>query len=262
MIYVTGANGLIGTRFCEIYDGPIKKISYRDEVEDVFESHETSCLIHFAWSSTTRTDYSCLEDALKNDVVNSKKLFEYYQQKNPKGKIIFISSAGDFYKGYERTVTEDTTPRPASLYGETKLLVENILKNLNCDTVTFRVSNVWGARNIKDSRINGLVDKLIKSVDTDAIIEIYTNLDTRIDIIHVDDLIDLIIKCAVKENIIKHQMFVVGSQSLTIKEIISIISSNGSLILKFNQREMKTYLHVENSRVCKNFNWTPNKKLL
>jgi nucleoside-diphosphate-sugar epimerase len=262
MIYVTGANGLIGTKFCEIYKGPIKKVSYRDEVKDVFESHEKSCLIHLAWSSTTRTNYSCLEESLKNDVINSKKLFDYYLQKNPNGKIIFLSSAGDFYKGYERTVTEEMPPKPTTLYGETKLLVENILKDLDCDTVTFRVSNVWGAKCIKDTRINGLVDKLIKNLNTDNVTEIYTNLDTRVDIIHIDDLVDLILKCLEKENIIKHQMFIVGSQSLTIKEIISIICSNGSLLLKFNQKELKTYLHVENSRVCKNFDWFPRHKLI
>jgi nucleoside-diphosphate-sugar epimerase len=87
-------------------------------------------------------------------------------------------------------------------------------------------------------------------------------LDTRVDIIHIDDLVDLILKCLEKENIIKHQMFIVGSQSLTIKEIISIICSNGSLLLKFNQKELKTYLHVENSRVCKNFDWFPRHKLI
>jgi len=262
MIYLTGASGLIGSRFSKIYNKPIKKISYRGEVEDVFESHEKSCLIHLAWSTTTRVEYSHLEESLKNDVITSKKLFEFYQRKNPNGKIIFLSSAGDFYKNYERTVHEDMPAHPSTLYGETKLLVENILKTLECDTVTFRVSNVWGGKHIKNSRPNGLVDRLIKNLNTDNITEIYTNLDTRIDIIHVDDLVNLLIGCVEKENSIRHQMFVIGSQSLSIKEIIDIVSSNGNLLLKFNKKELKSYLHVENRRVCMNFDWYPKHKLV
>ena len=53
MIYLTGASGLIGSRFSKIYNKPIKKISYRGEVEDVFESHEklhqslnSKCYLH------------------------------------------------------------------------------------------------------------------------------------------------------------------------------------------------------------------------
>ena len=40
MIYVTGANGLVGSRLCAcLGDYDVTKISYRDEVPDVFESH-------------------------------------------------------------------------------------------------------------------------------------------------------------------------------------------------------------------------------
>ena len=61
MIYVTGSNGLIGKRFLELCKNPVTKISYRDEPKDVFDSHENSCLIHFAWSSTTRNTYDEFE---------------------------------------------------------------------------------------------------------------------------------------------------------------------------------------------------------
>ena len=44
MIYLTGANGLVGSRLSVcLGDMEVTKISYRDEVPDVFESHEKSC---------------------------------------------------------------------------------------------------------------------------------------------------------------------------------------------------------------------------
>lgn len=262
MIYVTGSNGLIGSRFVKLCNQPIKTITYRDEVEDVFESHENSCLVHFAWSTNTRISYDEIERAVKSDVVNSKKLFDYYLNKNPNGKIIFLSSAGDLHTGYNRTILEEFPPSPKTLYGECKLQVENILNKLDCNTIILRVSNVWGGKNVAQKRVNGLIDKLILNLNTDNIIDIYANLDTRIDIIHVDDLIDLINKVIEKEVDIKHQTFLVGSQSLTIKEVIDKITSNGFLVLKIKKNELKTYLHLETSKVQQTFNWMPKHKLV
>ena len=119
MIYLTGANGLVGSRLSAcLGDMKVTKISYRDEVPDVFESHNESYLIHLGWSSTTRAK----DKSIEKDVVNSKKLFELYQKKNPNGHIIFLSTAGDLHRDIE-----DDIPTPHSLYGKCKLHVENIL---------------------------------------------------------------------------------------------------------------------------------------
>jgi nucleoside-diphosphate-sugar epimerase len=257
MIYLTGANGLIGSRFLEVFGREVTKVSYRDEVADVFESHETSCLIHLAWSSTTRNTYDEFQKVIKNDVTNSKTLFDYYVKKNPNGKIIFISSAGDLHLGHNRTVWEQHEPSPHSLYGECKLHVENMLKELSCKTVVLRTSNVWGA-NVSDSRVNGLVDKLINSLDTDRVIEIFADLKTRVDLIHIDDFVDLLIKVVDKNLENQHELFLVGRQSLSICDIIDIVSKRGSLNLRIDQKAEKTYLHIENSKVRTTFDWQPN----
>jgi nucleoside-diphosphate-sugar epimerase len=261
MIYLTGCSGLIGKRFLELCKQPVTKVSYRNDPQDVFDSHENSCLVHLAWSSTTRNTYDEFEQFVKNDVINSKKIFDFYSNKNPNGKIIFISTAGGLYVNHEKTVDENSTVNPKTLYGDLKLQVENILKTVECDTVTLRVSNVWGGKSLSSNRVNGLVDKLLSSVNTDNVIDLYTNLDTRIDIIHVDDLIDLIKKCMNQTQYFKHDMFVVGSQSLTIKQLLDIITSAGYLNLKLIRKESKSYLHVETRRVSTTFEWKPKHKL-
>lgn len=262
MIYVTGSNGFIGSKFIQEYDGEVTKVSYRDNPEDVFESHESSCLIHLAWTSTTRNTYDDFEKVIKDDVLNSKKIFDYYSKKNPNGKIIFLSTAGGLYVNHGRTVSETSQVNPKTLYGETKLQVENILNNVDCETVIFRVSNVWGGKNLSSKRVNGLIDKLLSMVNTSQSIDLYTNLNTRIDIIHVLDLVDLIKKCINKELIHKHDMFVVGSQSLTIKEVLDIVSSQGKINISLVKNHDLGYLHVENCRVKHMFNWKPMEKLV
>lgn len=256
MIYLTGASGLIGSRFLEVFGGEVTKVSYRDEVVDVFESQESSCLIHLAWSSTTRNTYDEFEKIIKNDVTNSKILFDYYVKKNPNGKIIFVSSAGDLHLGYNRTVWEDHEPSPHSLYGECKLHVENMLKEFSCKTITLRTSNIWGAK-VSETRINGLVDKLINSLDTDGVVEIFANLKTRVDLIHIDDFVDLLIKVVKVDLEKQHELFLVGRQSVSIFDIIDIVSKRGSLNLRINQKADKTYLHIENTKVRKTFDWEP-----
>jgi len=247
MIYLTGSGGLVGSRFVNLCDRDITKVSYRKEVVDVFDTHDESCLIHLGWSSTTRT----IDNSARNDVVNSKKLFDYYLRKNPNGKIIFVSTAGDLHRD-----TKTPNPKPHSLYSQCKLEVENILNKLNCRTVIFRTTNIWGGI-VDKKRVNGLVDKLFTLLNTDEVVEIYANLKTVVDIIHVDDFSDLLEKAIDKKLNSLHETFLVGSQNITIYDIIDIVSMRGTLNLKLNQKAEKSYLNIDNSLVKKTFDWEP-----
>ena len=236
MIYLTGGSGLTGTRFREHYYGHLKKISYRKFVPNkVFDSHEKSCLVHLGWESNPRIkDFEVLE----RDVENSKKLFEYYLDKNPDGKIIFTSSAGDMHRDHGGMfVSGLETPNPRTLYGKAKLKVENILKDLNCNSTVLRISNIWGGK-VDSKRTNGLVDKLFNALDTDEVVNIYVNLQSHIDLIHVDDLVDLILK-VINSDIKGHDLFLVGGQSISIGDIIDRVSTKGTLNLKVNQKDTK-----------------------
>tara|TARA_B100000287_G_scaffold406739_1_gene431478 strand:- start:1481 stop:2263 length:783 start_codon:yes stop_codon:yes gene_type:complete len=254
MIYITGARGLIGTRFRELYSEDLIQITFRDYApKNVFRSHEKSCLIHLGWSSTTRTNDP---DQVERDVINSQNIFNYYLEKNPNGKIIFLSTAGNMHQHKVEGIadTELSQPNPLSLYGHAKLKVENILKELDCSTVVLRVSNVWGAK-VDENRVNGLVDKLRSAVDTDRVIEIYTDIETMVDLVHVDDLISLIIK-VIDRNLNNHELFLVGGQTISIYDIISKVSKMGSLNLRLNQKgKEKSFINILPLKAEKTFNW-------
>ena len=135
--------------------------------------------------------------------------------------------------------------------------MENILKELSCKTVVLRTSNIWGAK-VSGNRVNGLVDKLLNSLDTDKVIEIFADLRTKVDLIHIDDFVDLLIKVVDKDLQKQHESFLVGRQSISICDIIDIVSKRKSLNLRINQKAEKTYLHIENSKVRTTFDWQPN----
>ena len=252
MIYLTGANGLVGSRLTScLGDVKVVKISYRGKVPDVFGKHNESYLIHLGWSSTTREK----DKSIESDVDNSKKLFDLYQKKNPNGHIIFLSTAGDLHRD-----TQNDIPTPHSLYGKCKLCVETILNDLDCKTTIFRVTNIWGGV-VDKKRVNGLVDKLLTLLDTDEVVEIYANLKTVVDIIHVDDVISLIQKTIQCPPSLKHQTFLVGAQNITIYDIIHRVSMRGTLNLKLNQKTEKSYLNIDTSKVKETFDWEPKHYL-
>ena len=258
MIYLTGANGLIGTRFQQFCKNnyEVKTLTYRDlRKDEIFiDSHtEPPCLVHLGWSSNTRTS---VMDQTKLDVHNSQILFQKFHEKNPEGKIIFVSTAGDMHQN-QTGVTETTKRTPRTLYGHAKLQVENELEfSSPCQTVVLRVSNVWGG-DIDENRVNGLVDKLINSLDTNRTTEIYANLKSQVDLIHVDDLIMLMLKIINRQTPSSHDLFLVGGQSISICDIIGKVSERGSLNLKVNQKgKEKTTISIDPSRAEKLYEWS------
>jgi nucleoside-diphosphate-sugar epimerase len=252
MIYLTGAGGLVGRRFRKFCDKNITTISYRDTVYDVFKSHKKSCLVHLGWSSTTRDKD---REKVNKDIENSRKLFDYYIDKNPNGKIIFISSAGDMHQNHGGMFCSGLeNPTPRTLYGKSKLHVEKVLQLLPCKTVVLRTSNIWGGE-VDADRVNGLPDKLFNALNTDKVVEIYANLDTCVDLIHVDDFVSLLIKVIDNDLDRNHELFLVGGQSITIGDIINRISKKGSLNLKINQKADKSFINVQPFKAQSTFDW-------
>ena len=252
MIYLTGSGGLIGRRFKEFCNKKITSVTYRDNVYDVFKTHNDSCLVHLGWSSTTRdTD----NEKAKKDILNSQKLFEYYLNKNPNGKIIFVSSAGDMHLDNDYALAhEGSVPNPRTLYGKSKLHVEQILETLNCKTIVLRTSNVWGG-DVDKRRVNGLVDKLRCALNTDQVVEIYADLETKVDLVHLDDFISLLLKSITYNLKEEHGLFLVGGQSVSICDIINRVSKKGYLNLKIDQKAEKTYLRIASTKAETTFGW-------
>ena len=258
MIYLTGANGLIGTKFQQFCKNnfEIKTLTYRDlRTDKIFiDSHtEPTCLVHLGWSSNTRTS---VMDQTKLDVLNSEILFQKFHEKNPEGKIMFVSTAGDIYQN-QTNVTESSKSSPRTLYGQAKLQVEHELElGSPCKSVVLRVSNVWGG-DIDEHRVNGLVDKLISSLNTNRTTEIYANLKSEVDLVHVDDLVTLILKVINQHSLKYHQLFLVGGQSISICDIIKRISEKGSLNLKVNQKgKPRTTISINPSKVEQVYQWS------
>ena len=255
MIYVTGSNGLIGKELTKKLKRFIP-ISYRNS-EPIIDFESNSILIHLSSSITTRNTIEDFQFSYINDVEIPLKIFKQYLEKNPNGKIIFLSSAGDLHTSENNTVvTENSVVKPNSLYGTHKILLENYIKLLHnqykFSSFIFRVTNVYGS-SISSERVNGLVDKLLT---TDEKIKIYANLDTEINIIHIEDLINLLLKAINKKVKNENHVFLVGNETFKILEIIKIISKikNLDVVVQKNKNDVK-FINLDCTKVQKYFSW-------
>jgi nucleoside-diphosphate-sugar epimerase len=255
MIYVTGSSGLIGK--CLSNKVKVNPITFRKNVPNV-NYYPNSTLIHLSSSITTRNTIDDIEQSFYNDVYTPLKIFEDYLKNNPQGKIIFLSSAGDLHSSItEEIMNENSTPRPKSIYGAHKILLENYIEllheNYSFTSIVFRVSNVYSGKSF-NNRVNGLVDKLITSEEK---IEIYANLNTIVDIIHVDDLTELILKSVYKKMNTGHFTFLVGNETYKICDIIDIISSLRRLDISIKKSNQKTtFVNLDCTKVKEYFSWT------
>ena len=114
-------------------------------------------------------------------------------------QFIYMSST-DVY-GYNEYANENSVCSPYTTDGKTKLLSEDIIiKQYQFDYFILRVSNVYGefvenVPNIKDNILNQL-----RLYNNNVIPKIYINNKIQ-DYIHIEDFLDIILKCMYKLNV-------------------------------------------------------------
>ena len=133
-----------------------------------------------------------------------------------------ISSAGSIYAGSSDVyITEDTIPNPNSIYGESKLNIENkfqeLSKSSNTSLNKYRLTNVFGHRtSIKTN--SGLIPNLINANLTRQEINIFVPLFVEQDYIDTD---------FVSQNIYHN---IRGNQSLSGKTYVYCRNQSNSII--------------------------------
>ena len=110
-------------------------------------------------------------------------------------------------------------------------------------------------------RVNGLVDKLLKAVDTDKVVDIYANLDTHVDLIHIDDVVNLLVKVINTDLKEDHEMFLVGNQCISISDIIRRVSKRGVLNVRIDQKAERSFINVQPFKAKHVFDWNPENNL-
>jgi len=176
----------------------------RSTLENIFEEHDVSAVLHFAASSLVGESMEKPLEYYDNNVYGTQVLLETMRD-HAVEQLVFSSSAAVYGEPKELPIQEDAVLRPESPYGETKLTIERMLywahRAYGLRYISLRYFNVAGALGSElgeDHRPETHLIPLVLQVPLgkrDCVYIFGDDYDTRDgtcvrDYIHVMDLVD------------------------------------------------------------------------
>ena len=238
-ILVTGSRGFIGKQIVQrlkqfdvITDSIDSKRIDLKNIEEVMRLSRSDIVIHLGGKTIKGLDWN---EYFYNNVIGTLNILEYCIKKNIK-KMIFVSSY--VYGNPKYSPIDEKHPiSPHNAYTRSKYLAEQLCefyaKNSNLSVIILRPFNIFG----KTLPKGFLISNLLKSIKTNEKVTI-VNKDSKRDFLHVDDLIDVILKMMNFD--CKFDIFNIGSgKSYSFNEIIEKIEkiSTKKLNLQYEQNE-------------------------
>jgi UDP-glucose 4-epimerase len=129
----------------EFFEGDLAKI---ENIRAVFKKYPIDAVLHFAAYKAVGESVVDPQKYYKNNVANTLNLFEVMKE-NGVNKFIFSSSAATFGEPKYIPIDEKHPQNPINPYGETKLIVEHIMRDYDkaygMKYVALRYFNACGA---------------------------------------------------------------------------------------------------------------------
>ena len=224
MILVTGAAGYIGSHICyklknksfiaidNLQSGNIKNIKKKwifykcninsKRVKNLLKE-KIKTVIHCAADTFPHLSEKKRGKYFKNNILNSKIFINNCKKYNIKNFI--FTSTSNVYSDTKSKSSESNKNVPENYYGETKLIIENYLKNKFKNWAILRIFNVDGyIKSYKfyesKSSIKSIIPQIIKSLRNNTILKIYyyklkkETLYAERDFIYINDIVKVIFK--------------------------------------------------------------------
>jgi len=129
----------------EFFEGDLGEI---DDIRAVFKKYPIEAVLHFAAFKAVGESVTDPQKYYKNNVANTLNLFEVMKE-NGVNKFIFSSSAATFGEPKYIPIDEKHPTNPINPYGETKLMVEHIMRDYDkaygMRYISLRYFNACGA---------------------------------------------------------------------------------------------------------------------
>ncbi len=204
-------------------------------------------VIHLAAKIDILESITHPNDTHKINVEGSLNLLRCCVENNIKN-FISASSAAVYGNPTEIPVSEKTVPNPVSPYGAEKLSLEFYAKafanayDMNC--ISLRFFNVYGKG--QSNEYAGVITKFIEKIHSNQPLTIFGNGENTRDFIHIDDLVDGIVKSISNINGKKGNVYNLASGvSTSVKELaeLMILISKKNLKLNFTDSRPGDLLH-------------------
>ena len=219
---ILGANGFIGSHIVDFlkkefgYSASFAKNNYRydnevtsfngnfnnyESIENAISGHD--CVIHSISSSTPAIASQNPMLDIHANLLPTISLVHAMAKKKIK-KLIYLSSGGTVYGNQVMLpVNENTELKPSSIYGATKISIENYItilcKQERIDLTIIRPSNVYGPRQLFKGA-QGLIAALLEKAIKKQTITLFDNGHSVRDYIYIDDFVYAIYKIKVSKH--------------------------------------------------------------
>jgi len=194
----------------------------------------------------------------RNNVLGTQKLLEFYKDRKL-NKFIYASSSS-IYGDAKLPLKEETTPKPISPYGVTKLAGENLCylyhKSYGIPAVWLRYFTVYGPRQRPDMAIH----KLVAAISADEEVVIYGDGKQTRDFTYVDDVVEANLLAA-RSQFVGKVFNIGGGNRLSVNELVTLTGDLLKKKAKVKHSDTQkgdvrhTWAHIE--RAKKELGWQP-----
>jgi UDP-glucose 4-epimerase len=224
-------------------------------------------LFHLASSTYPSLSNTDAAFDLESNLVGTVRMLKSAVESQVK-RVIFISSGGTVYGiPRENPIVETHPTDPICSYGIHKLAVEKYLyfyRTLHSlDSIVLRVSNMYGESQRLDRPL-GAVTHFVHRAMSEMPIEIWGDGSIRRDFIHVDDVVEAMLR-AVEYRGSEHIFNIGSGRSVSLSELIELIRQRVSKPVVVNHLPARSFDVHENlldiSRAARELNWKPSVSL-
>lgn len=243
-VLITGAGGFVGGYLVDALTKAGFEVGRgtRNNLDEVLNLiGHCECIVHAA--ASTPISGVTVEQMVADNVLLTKSLLEAAKDWKVK-KFILFSSISMYGTVNVPILEEGTTITNPSVYGATKFLCEQLLKEQNISGLALRLPGILGPKAHKGNWLPGVADKLLKGETIGAY-----NLDKPFNnAVHVDDLAKLIIK-VLKEGWSGYDAMVLGAKGvLRVKSVITRLARALDVEAKIEEIPTRQHSFVISSR--------------
>ena len=233
------------------------------DIQDASKNHDI--VIHLAAKISVSESIDNPSEVFQVNVDGTKNVLASCEKNHVK-KLIAASSAAVYGEGNQDVnLTEETKMNPISPYGESKVMMEEIIRqwksSYNFNYVILRFFNIYGIG--QSSEYAGVITKCLEKIKQKKPIEIFGDgLQTR-DFVAIEDVINAIYNAMQSSNSGTYN--IASGKTITINELVNkmILSSRKKLEIKHiraKKGEIR-YSHADISKAKKEIGFSPKINL-
>ncbi|MGQ9680302.1 MAG: NAD-dependent epimerase/dehydratase family protein [Candidatus Bathyarchaeia archaeon] len=224
-------------RFLKKYEDDSLKL-VRGDIRDLDllerEFADADHVIHLAAISTLDKCYEDPEEAVSVNVYGTFQILEAAKRTGVK-RIIFSSSAAVYGEPRTSLVDESHPVQPLNLYGITKLSGEKLIESYSVtediESVVLRFGNVFGVGLY--THWDSVIPKFVKQALDHVPLTIYGGGESIREFVHVEDIVKAIM-LAVNSKEVSYDLFNVGGEAMSVRDVASIVSGEVKKVAGFD----------------------------